>query len=451
MHAPAFWTELVSYLIFFPAVFICYLPMKNQLRSGCRRTILKTGVFLGILVPVMALVDEALFLGHNVIVAPALLLFLLFYHRTLKTPVYQSLSIFILVCALFAFVSNFANAFDAARNPHGSIDEFSLEAAGFQLFLSIAFMGLIAYPFWTYGSWLIDHFHIRNIWMISCPVSGIFLVLNILMCPRKYETLHTNNVGLYYYTALPLLLLLLFFLCVIFYRIVWDMIKLAEARERNRILEMEEGQYRKQQRYMEESAAARHDFRHLIGTLDEMLTSGNTEAAREYLTAYRTAMPKNEVQRYCSHPALNALLNYYAEGAQQDGIQLRITVDLPEHLPLSDVDLCNIVGNILDNAITASCDIPEQSRHIDLSIYCPNEARFGIVATNRFNGRVRMDGDRYLSSRRGGSGIGLASVRMAAERYGGTATFRHEGTEFMSGVVIPMKGKKSEHQASPQS
>ena len=149
-------------------------------------------------------------------------------------------------------------------------------------------------------------------------------------------------------------------------------------------------------------------------------------------------MPKNEVVHYCDNTALNALLNYYADAARRHAIRLRIVSELPEDLPLTDVDLCNIVGNILDNAITACLDIPETDRYISLSISCPNDVRFGIVASNSFNGRVKMDGDRYLSTHRGGSGIGLASIRTAAKRYGGTVSFRHENKEFISGVVIPV-------------
>ena len=87
---------------------------------------------------------------------------------------------------------------------------------------------------------------------------------------------------------------------------------------------------------LEESARGRHDFRHIIGMLDEMLCVGDIEAARDYLTAYRIAMPKNEVVRYCEHTALNVLLNYYAEATHQNAIRLRIVIDLPDRVPLSD-------------------------------------------------------------------------------------------------------------------
>lgn len=438
MSAASFWTEFLCYLVLIPAAILCYLPMRDQLRSSPRRMLLRAGILMGVAIPGMALADAALDLSYNALTVPALVTFMFIYNRTVKAPFCQSLAVFILVCALFAFLSNFANAFDAARHPQDTIDDFSLEAAVFQLVLTVAFAAIAAYPLWKYGSWLIDNFHIKNAWYICSLVFWIFLLLNVLTYPRKYETLHMNRVAMFYHTALPLMMLLLIFLCVIFYLIVKGLLEVAETRERNRVLEMEEGQYRKAMQYMEESARTRHDFRHTIGTLDEMLRAGDLEAARDYLTAYRIAMPKNDVVRYCDHTALNALLNYYAQAARQHTIRLRIAVELPESIPLSDVDLCNIIGNIFDNAIAACRELPETNRWIDLTISCPNDVRFGIVAVNSFNGKVKMDGGRYLSTHRGGSGIGLESISSAAERYGGTASFRHDGGEFISGIVIPM-------------
>lgn len=114
-------------------------------------------------------------------------------------------------------------------------------------------------------------------------------------------------------------------------------------------------------------------------------------------------------------------------------------MELPEKLPISDVEVCSIVGNLFDNAINACREISEAERWIDMTISCPNAVRFGIVASNSFSGKVKTDGDRYLSMRPGGSGIGLTSVTSIVERYNGTATFRHEGNVFFSGVIIPMR------------
>ena len=431
-------TEFFCYSVCIPAALLCYLPMRNQLKYSREKTLIGMGLLLCVSIPLLTLIDVVLSAQYNVLLIPAIILFFIIYQKTLKAPFCQALAVMVLVCAILSFNSNFSNAFDAFLHPASTIEEYSLEAGIFQFGLSIVFTAILFLPFAKYGSWLIDHFHIRKTWYIAMAVSSVFLIFNLLIVPKRYETLHVNNMGKVFFTVVPMMLILLFLLCWIFYSIVRGLVDMAETRERNRILEIEESQYRKLQAYMEESSRVRHDFRHVIGTLNELICVGDIDAARDYLAAYCVSMPKNEVVHYCDNTALNALLNYYADAARRHSIRLRIVSELPDDLPLTDVDLCNIVGNILDNAITACLDIPETDRYISLSISCPNDVRFGIVASNSFNGRVKMDGDRYLSTHRGGSGIGLASIRTAAKRYGGTISFRHEDNEFISGVVIPL-------------
>ena len=103
---------------------------------------------------------------------------------------------------------------------------------------------------------------------------------------------------------------------------------------------------------------------------------------------------------------------------------------------MSDVDLCSMVGNILENAVTA-CRKAEEKR-IQLTILTEEAAQLYIVAVNTFNGVVKQSGGRYLSTNRKGSGVGLSSVTSTAEAYGGVARFSHKGTEFYSNIAIPL-------------
>lgn len=443
MSMEAYLTDLFCSCVFIPAALMCCLPMRNQFRYGAKKVLIGTGLALCVSMPLLSLLDVAYSMEYNVLLAPIVLVCLLAFHKTLKTPFCQTLAVFVLVCAILSFNSNFANAFDAFRHPTATIEEKSLEAAAFQFALSVVFMAALSWPLAHYGSWLIDHFRIRKVWYIGTAVSAVFLAFNVLTVPKRYETLHFNNMGKVFLTVVPMMFILLLLLCWIFYSIVHGMVDMAQTQERNRILEMEESQYRKLQAYMEESAAVRHDFRHTIGALDELLSAGDTENAAKYVKAYISSMPKNESFSYCDHPALNAVLNYYAENARQSRIRMRITVNLPAQLPISDVELCSIVGNLFDNAINACREIPEAERWIDLTVSCPNPVCFGIVATNSFSGKVKMNGDRYLSAHRGGSGIGLSSVSSIVERYGGTTNFHHAGKEFFSGVIIPMEDGKN--------
>ena len=49
-----------------------------------------------------------------------------------------------------------------------------------------------------------------------------------------------------------------------------------------------------------------------------------------------------------------------------------------------------------------------------------------------------MKDGQYLSTRSGGSGLGLKSITSTAAKYGGMARFYHESNEFCSDVMIPI-------------
>ena len=148
------------------------------------------------------------------------------------------------------------------------------------------------------------------------------------------------------------------------------------------------------------------------------------------------AMPVNEVVNYCGNPAVNALLNFYTHVASQNQIALTLRISLPEQLPVSDVDLCNMLGNILENAVLA-CQ-KTSDRLIQLTVQEENRSQLYIVAVNSFDGKVRLKDCRYLSTNRNGNGLGLSSVTSTAESCGGVAQFHHDDKCFYSNIAIPL-------------
>ena len=122
--------------------------------------------------------------------------------------------------------------------------------------------------------------------------------------------------------------------------------------------------------------------------------------------------------------------------AEAHGVRAEIRIDLPETLYVDSVDLCSIIGNILENAVIA-CKATED-RFIDLAVLTENDAQLFIVATNSFDGKARKEDQQYLSTRHTGEAHGLASVTATVEAYGGLARFSHEGSRFFSNIAIPL-------------
>ena len=134
---------------------------------------------------------------------------------------------------------------------------------------------------------------------------------------------------------------------------------------------------------------------------------------------------------------VNAILNHYVHMAKDLSISMDLEIDIPKEPGIPDVELCSIIGNIMENAILACGDVDEDERFIDLAIRLKNSSNLVIVCTNSFDGKPRMKDGRYLSTRSVGNGLGLKSITSTTAKHGGMARFYHEGDEFFSDVMIP--------------
>ena len=437
-----FLTILLHELIIIPAAALCVFPMKNQLKYSLAKMALRMLILSFISVPLMAWATWHFSLKPNTVLLPMLMMFYACYHRSLTVSPDRSFAVFAYVCALASLLSNFANGFDALKNPMSGADTFSMENSLFSLILSLAFAALMSYPLLRFGSILIDRLILPRVWYMTVPISALFLSINMLIRPLKYQTLYTNKVFLVFWGLLAMMTSTLILLTVIFYFIVSGILREMDTIEKNRMLEMQQSQFIKQQNYMQATAAERHNFRQTIRTLEGLVEAKDYETVEEYLKQYVNAMPKNDVTGFCKNHAVNALLNYYAENAKSEQVALHWVIDIPDSCRIDDIDLCNAIGNLLENAITACKDVPEDDRSIHLYIENPDQNEYLYIAvSNSFDGKVRMAKGRYLSTRHSGNGIGLSSVASIAKKNGGSARFYHEGSVFYADIMMRLEGK----------
>lgn len=428
--------EFIQNLIVIPAAVLCYLPMLDQLRESPAKIILKaTPIFLG-----LSLAESyaaiRLRLDGSIELAPMLICALLFYLWSVNWQKAKAIAIFIDVMSLMSVMANLSAMYDASRHSELGINSSTMDYSVF-LLLSGTIVTVLAAPFfYKYGRKLTSRFHISKVWYLTLPFSGCILVLNIYARPMKYETYYVNRVGSITLTFLIVGLGIWLVMNVVFYMIVIEMLNAAEAEQELNILRLEEDQYRAQQSYIRESARARHDFRQTVAALKLMADEGKTDSIRKYLSDYIKELPENEMTQYSSNHALNAILNFYVSKAGSAGIEIRINADAEDQDALSDAEMCTIIGNLLENAISACSAADASDRFIQLDMTVRGDWLY-IVETNGFDGKVKMIDGNYVSTKAGGGGYGLASVRETARRHGGRAMFSHAGREFHVDVAVP--------------
>lgn len=178
----------------------------------------------------------------------------------------------------------------------------------------------------------------------------------------------------------------------------------------------------------------RHDIRFHMTALSGLLKNGDIEGAKDYLEKYTNSLSKVSGQ-FCQNAPLNAVLSYYFQKCEQSHIPVDISVDLEKEFFIDEIDFCVLVGNLFENAYEASLNYPDNA-HIELRIKQTTDHIIAMKVSNQYDGNLKKDGSRYLSTKRNDGGIGLDSVREIAVRYNASVDIQTSNNVFEVKMVL---------------
>lgn len=208
-----------------------------------------------------------------------------------------------------------------------------------------------------------------------------------------------------------------------------------QARVQEQLLNLQRTQYEQLLQYNEEVRAARHDLRQHLSVIWACLEREDPEGLKSYLTSYEKNLPPDIRRTFTKNFALNVVCTHYAEEARKYEIDYDAELDMPEKLPVSEPELCALLGNLLENAVDACREVCRTAPFIRVRGAWENGHIVLTVDNSCERVPVWKDG-RLLSSKREGFGTGTWSVQKAAERSGGMAQFRYEGGIFYASVFL---------------
>ena len=183
--------------------------------------------------------------------------------------------------------------------------------------------------------------------------------------------------------------------------------------------------------------AERHDFNNHLGVIYGLLQVGTPEKAGAYVE--KLVKATEEFQNIVNVPysMMRAMLNYKLSAAKENKIDLRLDVRLPANLELNEFDLAVILGNLLDNAMEASKQMGETSRHLELSIlYKPD---YLVIHMENPVGNVLLGQDGELRSSKPDAenhGFGLRNIKYLVEKYDGMMKIASENGVFKVDIAL---------------
>lgn len=181
----------------------------------------------------------------------------------------------------------------------------------------------------------------------------------------------------------------------------------------------------------------RHDYHNHIQTL--LALCGDEERTREYLWKLNDDLTTVDTVIKTGNVMIDAILNSKLSLMKSKGIEVNAKAIVPEKLAVSEIDLCTIIGNLLDNATEAVLRQPDQNeRFIRVFIGILKEQLY-ISVYNSTYGELKKTKNKYFSTKSSENhGFGLMRVDRIVEKYKGFVNRQNEEGVFATEVMLPL-------------
>ncbi len=187
---------------------------------------------------------------------------------------------------------------------------------------------------------------------------------------------------------------------------------------------------------VEDARKTRHDFKHHITAIHHYMDIDDKEGLRNYCNELMERNSEQNKIPYTGNAAADGVIYHYLSLAQEKEVELHYSGAIHSE-GISDIDLCALLGNALDNALQG-CMTVQEGRRID--IICQSEEHLLSVAVcNTFDGRVDHSEKGVLSRKRENrTGVGLMSMGDICKKYGGSLETNWNDRTFTLMLLLPL-------------
>jgi len=293
---------------------------------------------------------------------------------------------------------------------------------------------LLAYPIYK---WFVPVMQ-KSFQRKSRDVMHFFVPLTIL---------YTFSYLLYVYTDLlktngvfMMEIIFTFFFIFIFYYLQKYFVSIddiLEKEQRNQLLAVSTEALKKQLDILKESneqtRILRHDMRHYATMVKQYAQMGDMDKVVCISEEIETKNQAVVVKTYCSNPWINLLLNVYMAQMEEAGVEHEVETSVPVEINIRDMDLCVVLGNVLDNAMR-SINAGKGKRFCSILLRY-DDGKLYLEVQNSCESPVSFHNGIPLSVREG-HGYGCKSIEYIVEKYCGICSFRLEETTFITQVIL---------------
>lgn len=248
-------------------------------------------------------------------------------------------------------------------------------------------------------------------------------------------------------TASKMLLLSEIGLIVLNIICLYIMISLNQSNHTAEELKLKEQQLKHDIQYAEtirsqyqEIRQIRHDIKQHLDAISGLQLEGKIDAAQKYIAEISSGLEHIEMFMDVGSDFVNAILNSKLSIAKSMGIEV-LCSSSSDVGGINEYDLCNLIGNMLDNAIEAAKKTGDNAV-VEVSIHS-DKYKLMITVSNSILQSVLNDNSKLKTTKSKSElhGFGVNSIRTIAEKYGGSVDFYEEDLIFFCRVILCKESK----------
>lgn len=182
----------------------------------------------------------------------------------------------------------------------------------------------------------------------------------------------------------------------------------------------------------------KHDLKHHIQTMKAHLIMNQYKELWEYLNELDEDLDIVDTVIKTGNIRIDAVLNSKLAVARARGININAKAIVPAELEINEVDICVIIGNLLDNAIEA-CEKEKEKDKQFIRVYIDIlKQQLYIYISNSMTNDIQKSGGRYITTKDGSHGFGLLRIDRVVKKYGGYLNRQHEEGVFATEIMLPL-------------
>lgn len=176
-----------------------------------------------------------------------------------------------------------------------------------------------------------------------------------------------------------------------------------------------------------------HDYKNHVIALRQLAADENMEGIKEYLNCENELIQKKMFYIKTGNSVVDAIVNTKQRLSEEKGITFIVNAAIPKKCCVREIDMSNILGNLIDNAMEASQG--EEEPYIDLTIR--QEKTFLVIKIINQYSRDFSENLKTTKKKQKFHGIGIRSVKSIVTKYEGEFSIDKKGTEVVVKILIP--------------